>query len=194
VAGEMKTDSTTIRYLGREIRLSNRRAESTPSIEFDLRISIPSGARIAVYNAVGPLEGSHVVAQLDVATHHGVIKLDDVRAPINATSELGDVLVSRLNADAVVHTGTGGIELSHVAQGRVNLSTRSGNCRIVQPPESSFNVQYSGDHPLALLGGNVNRVSAQRNDQRMELLSRGAGGPSIIVTGGSGETVIETGP
>ena len=95
VAGETKTDSTTVRYLDREIRLSKRRAESIPSIEFDLRISLPPEARIAVFNAVGPIEGRHVVAHLDVATHHGAIKLDDVRAPIIATSELGDILISQ---------------------------------------------------------------------------------------------------
>ncbi len=193
VVGETKTDSTTVRYLDQSIRLSKRRAESIPSIEFDLRISLPAEARIAVFNAVGPIEARHVVAQMDVATHHGVIKLDDVRAPIIATSELGDILISRLNADAVVHTGSGGIELSRVAQGRVTLSTRSGNCRVLQPPEASFNLQYSGDHPVAVMGGNVNRISTQSNHQRMELLSRGTGGPSITVAGGSGETVIETG-
>ena len=56
----------------------------------------------------------------------GVIKLDDVRAPINATSEFGDVFISRLNADAIVHTDSGGIELSRITQGQVALSTRSG--------------------------------------------------------------------
>jgi beta-lactamase regulating signal transducer with metallopeptidase domain len=193
VAGETKTDSTTVRYLGQSIRLSKRRAESIPSIEFDLRISLPPEARIAVFNAVGPIEARHVVARLDLTTHHGLIKLDDVHAPTIATSEFGDVFISRLDADAVVRTGSGGIELSRVARGRVTISTRSGNCRIVQPPDAGFNLQYSGDRPIAVLGDDVKRISTQSTDQRMELLSRGIGGPSITVTGGTGETVIETG-
>ena len=75
----------------------------------------------------------------------------------------------------------------------MTVSTRSGNCRVLQPPEASFNLQYSGDRPVAVMGGNVNRISTQSNHQRMELLSRGTGGPSITVAGGSGETVIEMG-
>ena len=193
VAGETKTESSTIRFLDRDIRLSNRRGESIPSIEFDLRISLPPQARIAVYNAVGPIEGSHLVARLDVATHHGVIKLDDVRAPILATSELGDILISQLSGDAVLRTESGGIELRGVTQGRVALTTRPGNCRILQPPEAAFHLQYTGNRPLSVNCENVSRISSQANNRRMELLSRGTGGPTITVTAGTGETVIEPG-
>jgi beta-lactamase regulating signal transducer with metallopeptidase domain len=194
VDGETKTDSTTIRCLGREIRISNRRAESIPSIEFDLRISLPPEARIAVYNAVGPIEARHVFARLDVTTHHGLIRLDDVRGRIIATSELGDVLVSQFNGDASVHTGSGGIELSLVTQGRVALSTRSGNCRILQPPEVGFHLQYLGSRPINVMGGDVGRITTLVDGRRMDLLSRGTGGPTITVNSGTGETVIETGP
>ncbi len=194
VAGETKTESTTIRYLDREIRLSNRRAEPIPTVEFDLRISVPPAAHVAVRNIVGPIESQNVVAPLDLTTHHGVIKLDDVRAPIFATSELGDILISRLNGDAVVQTGSGNIELRQVTGGQVALAMRSGDCRIVQPAEAAFHLQYSGNRPILVKGGNVSRIKTQADNRRMELLSRGTGGPAITVTGGSGETVIELGP
>jgi beta-lactamase regulating signal transducer with metallopeptidase domain len=193
VAGETKIDSTTVRYLDREIRLSNRRAESVPSVEFDLRISLPPEAHVAVRNAVGPIEGQNVVAQVEVTTHHGVIKLDGVRAPIIAASELGDVLISRLNGDAVVQTGSGNIELRQVTGGHVALSTRSGDCRILQPPDAGFHLQYLGTRPINVNGGSVKRISSQADDRRMELLSRGTGGPTFTVTAGTGDTVIESG-
>jgi beta-lactamase regulating signal transducer with metallopeptidase domain len=193
VAGETKTDSTTIRYLDREIRLSNRRAESVPSVEFDLRISLPPGAHVAVRNIVGPIESQDVRAPLELTTHHGVIKLDDVHAPIVATSELGDVLISRLNSDAIVRTGSGNIELSQVISGQVALAMRSGDCRILQPPDVGFQLQHSGNRPIFVNGGSVSRIRTQADDRHMELLSRGTGGPAITITAGSGETVIESG-
>jgi beta-lactamase regulating signal transducer with metallopeptidase domain len=194
VAGETRTDFDTVRHLDREVRISNRGGKSIPSVEFDLRVSLPPEVRVAVGNAVGPIEGSSVASPLELSTRHGVIKLDDVRAPIDATSEFGDVLISRLNADAVVRTGSGGIELSRIARGQVTLSARSGHCRIVQPPEAGFRLQFSGARPIDVIGGGVTRLSSQSDGRIMELLSRGTGGPSITVTSGTGETVIETGP
>ncbi len=190
VSGETKTDSDTVRYLGREVRISNRRGDSTPSVEFDLRVSLPPGVRVAVDNAVGPIDGESVDSPLKLSTRHGVIKLGHVRASVDATSMYGDVLISRLDADAVVHTGRGGIDLSRVTQGHVTLSTGSGDCRVVQLPESGFRLQYSGARPLEVLGGGVSHVSALSGGRRSELLSRGTGGPSITITSDTGAAVI----
>jgi hypothetical protein len=194
VAGETKTDFDTVRYLGREVRISNRRGDSIPSVEFDIRISLPPRARVAVDNVVGPIDGESVDSSLKLSTRHGVIKLGDVRAPIDATSKYGDVLLSRLEADAVAHTSSGGIELSRVSRGHVTLSTGSGHCRVVQPPGFAFKLQYSGARPLGVLGGGVTRMASLSGGRRSELLSRGTGGPSITVTSDTGDAVIETGP
>ncbi len=194
VAGEMKSDSDTVRHLGRRVRISNRGSESMPSVEFDLRIALPPGLRLAVDNAVGPLEGDSVTSPLKLSTRHGVIKLGDVRAAIDATSEFGDVLISRLSADAVVRTGSGDIELSRVARGHVALSTRSGHCRIVQPAEAGFRLDYSGARPIDVVGGGVMRISSRSGGRTTELLSRGTGGPSITVRSDTGDAVIELGP
>ncbi len=194
VAGETKTTSDAVRYLGREVRVSTRRGDSTPSVEFDLRIALPPGVRVAVDNAVGPIDGGSVDSPLKLSTRHGVIKLGHVRAPIDATTEFGDVLISRLDADAVVHTGSGGIVLSRATQGHVTLSTSSGHCRVALPPECGFRLQYSGTRPLELFGGVASRLSAVSGGRRSDMLSRGTGGPSITVTSDTGDTVIETGP
>jgi hypothetical protein len=194
VSGEMKTDSDTVRYLGREIRVSNRGGDSTPAVRFDIRVSLPPGARVAVDNAVGPIVAESVDSPLQLSTRHGPIKLGQVRAPVDATSVHGDVLISRLDSDAIVRTDRGGIVLSRATRGRVGLSTRSGTCRVGQLPESGFRLQYSGAGPLEVVGGGVSRFSAHSGGRRSELLSRGTGGPSITVTTDTGETLIETGP
>ena len=194
VAGETKVDLDVVRHLDREVRISSRRGEATPSVEFDLRVSLPPGVRVAVDNAVGPIDGDSVASPLRLSTRHGVIKLGHVRAPIDATSELGDVLISRLDADAVVHTGRGGIELSRVTGGHVTLSTRSGHCRIVLLPATGFRLQYSGARPIDVVGGGLMRIASWSGGRRDELISRGTGGPSIAVTSDTGDTVVETGP
>jgi beta-lactamase regulating signal transducer with metallopeptidase domain len=190
VSGETKTDSDTVRYLGREVRISNRRGDSTPSVEFDLRVSLPPGVRVAVDNAVGPIDGESVDSPLKLSTRHGVIKLGHVRAPVDATSKHGDVLISQLDADAVVHTGRGGIVLSRVTRGHVTLSTGSGHCRVVLLPATGFRLQYSGARPLEVIGGGVSRASARSGGRSSEGLSRGTGGPSITVASDTGDTVI----
>ena len=173
VSGESKTDSDTVRYLGREVRISNRSGDSIPSVEFDLRVSLPPGVRLAVDNAVGPIDGESVDSSLKLSTRHGVIKLGHVRAPIDATSVYGDILISQLDADAVVHTDRGDIDLSRATQGHVTLSTGSGRCRVVQPPESGFRLQYSGARPLEVLGGGVSRVSSPERRPKVRIaLSR----------------------
>src|SRR5262249_30317166 len=108
--------------------------------------------------------------------------------------EFGDILMSSLDADAVVHTGRGGIELSRVTRGHVTVSTRSGHCRIARLPEAGFRLQYSGARPIDVVGGGVMRISSRNGDRRTELLSRGTGGPSITVASGTGDTVVEPGP
>ena len=194
VAGETKTDSDTVRYLDREVRISNRRGKSIPSVEFDLRVSLPPEVRVAIDNAVGPIDGELGRFPATLSTRHGVIKLDDVRAPIDATSEFGDVIISRLNADAVVRTGSGGIELSRIDSrtsdpfdtlrplpGRSTARGRLQAAIIPEPVRSKWSAGR-GAH-FGLSGG-----------RRAEWLSRGTGGPSITVTSDTGDTVIETGP
>jgi beta-lactamase regulating signal transducer with metallopeptidase domain len=194
VSAETKTDSDTVRYLGREVRISNRRGDLTPSVEFDLRVSLPPGVRVAIDNAVGPIDGESVDSALKLSTLHGVIKLGHVRAPIDVTSKYGDVLISQLDADAIIRTGRGDIVLSRVTEGHVALSTDSGDCQVVLPPKAGFRLQYSGARPLEVVGGGVSRVSAVSGGRRTEMLSRGMGGPSITVASETGDSVIETGP
>jgi hypothetical protein len=159
-------------------------------VEFDLRVSLPPGVRVAVDNALGPIDAESVDSPLKLSTTHGVIKLGHVRASVEAKSMHGDVLISQLDADAVVHTDNGDIVLSWVTQGHVSLSTGSGHCRIAQLPESGFRLQYSGGRPLEVVGGGVARASARSGGRSSEGLSRGTGGPSITVTSDTGATTV----
>ena len=195
VGEELKTDSDTVRHLDRKVRLTKRRGNSTPSVEFDLPISLPPGVHVAIENAVGPINGQSVFSPLELSTRHGVIQLDDVRSPINARSEFGDVLLAGLNADAIVNTLSGSIELSRITSGKVALSTRSGNCRIVQRAEDDFKIRLfrrSPDRRDRRERGAGFRPEAMVGTRNCSLA--GQSGPSITINSGNGQTVIESGP
>jgi beta-lactamase regulating signal transducer with metallopeptidase domain len=194
VSGESPPGVTTVSHLGREIRLSDRPGESIPAVEFDLRIAVPPQARLAVHNVVGPVGGADLAAPLQATTHAGSIQLRNVRAPITASSDLGPIMITNLESDASLRTGSGGIELTRVAGGRVDLTTRSAGCRIVQPPDAEFTLRNVGKRPVVVFADGVKRSSPRSGDQRTEFLSRGSGGPIITVDAGAGDCVIESGP
>ena len=73
------------------------------------------------------------------------------------------------------------------------LSTRTGDCRILQPPDAGFHLQYTGNSPIRIEEQSVQRISTVADNRYMEFLSRGTGGPTITVTAGTGNTVIESG-
>jgi beta-lactamase regulating signal transducer with metallopeptidase domain len=194
VSGEPSAGVTTVSHLSRKVRLSDRPGESIPAVEFDLRIAVPPQARVAIHNAVGPVVGADLVARLQLTTHAGSIQLRNVRAPVTASSDLGPIMISDLESDASLRTGSGGIELTRVAGGRVDLTTRSGGCRIVQPRGAAFTLRHVGKRPVVVFADDVRRPSPRSGDQRTELLSRGSGGPVITVEAGTGDCVIESGP
>jgi hypothetical protein len=113
---------------------------------------------------------------------------------VTVSSDLGPIMITNLESDASLRTGRGGIELTRVAGGRVDLTTRSGGCRIVQPPDAAFTLRHVGKRPVVVLADGVRRSSPGSGDQRTELLSRGSGGPVITVDAGTGDCVIESGP
>src|SRR5262249_39329079 len=80
--GESPPGVTPVRHRGGRVRLSDRRGESIPAGEFDLRIAVPPRARVAIHNSVGPVGGASLVAPLQATTLAGSIQLRDVRAPL----------------------------------------------------------------------------------------------------------------
>src|SRR5262249_49568671 len=120
VSGESPPGVTTVCHLGRVIRLSGRPGESIPAVEIDLRIAVPPQARLAIHNAIGPIGGADLDAPLQATTHAGSIQLRNVRAPITASSDLGPIMITNIESDASLRTGSGFIELTRVAGGRVD--------------------------------------------------------------------------
>jgi hypothetical protein len=190
--GDMKSSALLIRYQNHQVDVTGRDEDAVPSVECDLRISLPSHVHVAIRNAVGRIEGQHLTAPLELETHDGLIRLNDVHGPITARSVRGDILVAGMRADAELRTESGDLELRRSMVGRISLSTRSGNCRLIQPRSSDFRVTNSSRRPLAVGDVDfVNRVSTLSDGGRTELLSHGTGGPDITMFTESGNSVLE---
>jgi hypothetical protein len=185
--GDMNSSALFIRYQNQQVHVTGRQENAVPSVEFDLRISLPSHVHAAIRNAVGPIEGQHLTAALELETQQGLIRLNDVQGPITASSVRGDILVAGMRADAELRTESGNLELRRAKGGRILLSTRSGDCRLIQPRDSDFRLTNSSRSPLAVGDVDfVNRVSTLSDGRRTELLSHGTGGPDITMFTESG--------
>ncbi|MHC5541585.1 hypothetical protein ACYOEI_25465, partial [Singulisphaera rosea] len=125
-------------------------------------------------------------------THAGSLQLRNVRAPVNAASDLGPIMITDLESDATLRAGSGGIELTRMTSGRADLVSRSGGCRIVQPANLAFTLKNRGKHPVIDFAQGMRRDRTPSDGQRLESLSRGSGGPVITVDAGLGECVIES--
>jgi len=190
VAEEVKSREQSTTYLGRSVGIVDRHMQGVPSWEADLRIAIPAGATLELYNAVGPVEGGDLAAKLRLTTLAGCIQVRNVLAPLVASSDAGDIMVHGSHANLELRTRTGQIDLSRTEAGHVVVSSQQGGCRILQPP-NSFRVLNFGPQPIAAFGVEFTRGDEDINARRAEILSRGSAGPEFEVHLAAGECTIE---
>jgi RNA polymerase sigma factor (sigma-70 family) len=193
-AGEADPGVTAVRFLGREIGLSEHAGGSIPSVRFDLLIALPPGGRLAVHNAVGPIIARDVAARLRVSTTGGRISLQNVRSALDVSSDRGDIEIEGQDGDAIVTTGgKGNVRLANASAGRISLTTKAGSCRVVQPVSGGMSLQYAGDRPLATTSTRLKRLATTTGVRTGELVTLGSGGPHITVNTGTGvcEVVVE---
>jgi beta-lactamase regulating signal transducer with metallopeptidase domain len=193
-SGQLGHYIRTVRYIGQEVRVTGEASPSIPTVAVDLRISIPTNAKLSLENGVGPIRCQDVSADLTLSAQEGPITLVGTRGRISATSANGNIVVRRLDSDAILWTSTGKVELSEVTGGNIAVTTESGDCRIVHGANSDFKMQFSGDRAVEIIGGNVRQLSSYSAGRSASVLSRGAGGPSFVIACGSGRCVLGPGP
>ncbi|MFL5494509.1 MAG: DUF4097 family beta strand repeat-containing protein [Gemmatimonadales bacterium] len=155
----------------------------------DLRISVPSGRKVAVYLAVGKVTVSNV---------NGRISIDASDAPVTATGthgELridvgsGDVRVSQIEGDLSVDTGSGSVEVSRYRGTTLSVDTGSGEVTGTELEAANLSVD-TGSGDIRLTGVTAPEVSLETGsgsvnaDLRREIrsLSVETGSGNIAIT------------
>jgi hypothetical protein len=148
----------------------------------DLRISVPAGMDLAVYQAVGEAEVGAVDADLLVDTGSGAISAEGGSGSLNIDTGSGSVVVREFRGDLLVDTGSGGVELTDVQGQEVNVDTGSGSVEGSGVSASYFKVD-TGSGRIRF-----SRVSA--TDVHMDT---GSGSVELELLEDVDELVIDTG-
>ena len=92
----------------------------------DLRIRVPSGQRIAVYQAVGQVWVSNVDGELRVDAHSAEVQTTGTRGSLTVDTGSGSVQVQDAEGAVDLDTGSGRVEVSGVRGSRLRVDTGSG--------------------------------------------------------------------
>ena len=152
---------------GDQVRI--RSSGSGMEAHADLRIEIPEGADVIVYNAVGPATARGVRADLRLDLSSGGVTVDDHVGMLEVDTGSGSVTVRNVEGDVEVDTGSGSVDVSGLDGRRVMVDTGSGS------------VEGQGIR--------AGSVSVDTGSGRVELM--GIRAPEVQVDTGSGSVEIE---
>ncbi len=93
----------------------------------NLRISIPAGRNVHVYQAVGNVDVRDVDADLLLDTHAGGVTVDEVDGDVEVDTGSGGVRVTGVRGNVGVDTGSGHVEVRDIEGDEVIVDTGSGH-------------------------------------------------------------------
>jgi len=92
----------------------------------DLRISVPAGKDVAVYQAVGSIGAQDVVSDLRLDTGSGGIRAEGIGGNLHVDTGSGSVSVRDVEGNVLIDTGSGGVEVWNVTGAELHVDTGSG--------------------------------------------------------------------
>jgi len=95
----------------------------------DLRITVPAGNELAVYQAVGEITANGVSSDLRLDTHSGAVSAASIRGDLLIDTGSGSVEVEDVTGEVSVDTGSGSVTVDQVNGGEVSIDTGSGRVR-----------------------------------------------------------------
>jgi hypothetical protein len=92
----------------------------------DLRVEVPEGQAISVYQAVGTAEATGVIGDLSIDTGSGEVTATDISGALDVDTGSGRVSVQGLRGRLGVDTGSGRVDVADVVGSVVEIDTGSG--------------------------------------------------------------------
>jgi hypothetical protein len=170
-----------------EVRAQFPRPRSFPFMTVDYTITVPPGTSLTLRTTSGDVSVDGVRGDISANTVSGTVALRDSRSPaIDVETISGDLHLQSVQSDRVqLKTVSGNIEYGGALarSGRYDMSSHSGDIRIVAPKTQGFDIEastfsgnVSSEYPITLRGGSGNGNGFVR-----------VGGPGHSVRGSFGD-------
>ena len=169
----------------------------------DLRISVPAGKDVAVYQAVGGIEAQDVVSDLRLDTGSGGIRAESIRGSLHVDTGSGSVIVRGVEGNVLIDTGSGGVEVWNVTGDELHVDTGSGGIEGGDLTSESI-IMDTGSGGVSLAGVSCPDIYVDTGSGSVELellvdvdeleIDTGSGGVVLQVPEGlGGELEIDVG-
>lgn len=169
----------------------------------DLRIEVPPGTDLIVYNAVGRADATGVSADLRLDLSSGGATVADHTGRLEVDTGSGGVSVRNVQGEVEVDTGSGSVEVVDVNGSRVLVDTGSGSVRGGGIRSASVEIDTgSGRVELERVSAPDVRVDTGSGSVELELLDSveslevdtGSGGVTVALPQGlNAEIEVDTG-
>jgi DUF4097 and DUF4098 domain-containing protein YvlB len=202
---------TSTIYRGERIRIYPRRRSGVPTLYADLRISIPSGAAIAVHDLLGAVRGEDLTGTVEVDTGSGDVRFGSFSGTLKVDTGSGDIRLGAAKGETALHTGSGDITignlvgnglfetgsgdvvLDQVAAGKLTLDTGSGNVTVKAGTAAKI-VAKTGSGDVKLSRVEIEELVADTGSGNVTLQSSLAQARQVKIGTGSGDIRIAAGP
>lgn len=143
--------STTTRYLGERVKISNRRGLP---VHIDFAVAVPDGTSVHFENKVGDAVAEQLNGDLSLDTSSGRIEITGGKGRAQADTGSGSVTVRDRDGNVTADTGSGSVEVISV-NGQVSADTGSGSVDLRQIKGDVLADTGSGSVDLADIEGDV---------------------------------------
>ena len=181
--GKSKFDRRTVKVTG---------GGSGAEMWADLRIEVPKGAELALYNAIGGISATHVEGEMMFDTASGSVEATDVKGNVSVDVGSGDIELTGVAGNVSVDTGSGDVGLSDINGESIMADTGSGD--------------IDGEHLTCVrVGMDTGSGDITLDALKVEKIDCDTGSGSILVAldsdlegasfdTGSGDVTLEIGP
>jgi DUF4097 and DUF4098 domain-containing protein YvlB len=201
--------SSTV-YRGERVRIYPRRRSGVPTLYADLKISVPSGAGLAVRNILGAVRGEDLSGNVEVdtgsgdvrfgvfsgnlkiETGSGDVRLGAARGETAVQTGSGDIAVGNLVGNGSFGTGSGDVVIDQAAAGKLSLDTGSGNVTIKAGTVAKI-VAKTGSGDVKMSHVELEELVADTGSGNVTLQSSLAQARQVKIGTGSGDIQINAG-
>lgn len=184
--------SSSVRYLGREVRVYPRKSSDHPTLFADLKISMPAGAALAVRNGLGDVQAGALSGNLDIDTGSGNVEVAAFAGPLVVDTGSGNVGVRSLKGNGSFDTGSGNVHLQSVASEKLVVDTGSGDVLVENGSARRLEAD-TGSGDIRVVKVEIEELSGDTGSGDVTIESSLVNAREIVVDTGSGDVRIFAG-